>query len=72
MDKRQALVILINHSFFLTDEVKTQLLNKLSTFSEKEIENIGTFLALEKAKSLEGSKEVISNIDKILAEMDRM
>ncbi len=71
MDKQNALMILINHSFLLTDKAKSKLVSKLSGMTDEEIDNLGRFLALEKRKSLETAKQTIDDIDQMLAELQK-
>ena len=68
MDKKTALKTLIEHSFFLTEEAKLDILSKLNTMSEMEIDTIGKFLALEKEKSLENAKMISQAATEILAD----
>jgi hypothetical protein len=66
-DKSKALETLIKHSYYLSAEVKEELLQKLPSLTEDAIEKIGTFLALEKKQSLQRGEAFI----KILEDIDR-
>lgn len=47
-EKRKALETLTKHSFFLSEEAKNQILEKLDSMNEEDIDSIGKFLATEK------------------------
>lgn len=68
MDKKEALLVLIQHSMFIPEKVKLELIEKIDQMTDEQINDIGRFLALEKKKSIEGSDEMISYIEKILEE----
>ncbi len=65
MDKKTALKVLLQHSSFLSEKSKSAILAKLDQFNDKEIDTIGSFLALEKKKSLQNAikiKHAVKNI----------
>ena len=68
MDKKTALKTLLKHSFFLTEEAKLDILSKLDSMSEMEIDTIGKFLALEKEKSLENAQMISQAAQEVLAD----
>lgn len=68
MDKKTAVKTLLKHSFFLTEEAKKNILEKLDEMSEMEIDTIGKFLAMEKQKSLENAQMISQAAKEILAE----
>lgn len=72
MDKRQALKVLIEHSFLFPEEVKNKLLNKVETFTDEQVEELGKFLAMEKKKSLESAQDNINHIDQFLENLDTL
>lgn len=53
MDKKTAIKVLIKLGFWLPNELKFAILNKLDSMSEADIDNIGKSLALQKKQSLE-------------------
>jgi len=65
LNKQQALEVLIKHSYFLSEEVKRQLLEKLPSLDDDAIQKIGTFLALEKKQSLQRGQQIIETLGKI-------
>ena len=58
MDKKSALKVLLQHSSFLNEKSKLQILEKLDRFSDEEIDTLGRFLALEKKKSLQNAVKI--------------
>jgi hypothetical protein len=48
MDKKTAIKVLIKLGFWLPNELKCAILNKLDSMSEADIDNIGKSLALQK------------------------
>lgn len=65
MEKKQALRILVKHSFALSDKVKDKILASIDNLSDEEIADMGIFLATEKRKSLRAGKRVIESLDEI-------
>jgi hypothetical protein len=70
MGKKEALTILINNSFLLTEVDKKKLLSLISTMEPDLIDALGKFLALEKKASLEANEEVIKSLDTLINEID--
>lgn len=70
MNKKEALIILINHSFLLSDEVKKQLLSKVDSMDENQIDVLGKFLAEEKSKSIESVDEVIKEYQELILHLE--
>lgn len=68
MEKREALKVLLKHSFFLTEEAKQSILLKLDSFSDEEVDAIGRFLAVEKKKSLETARDIKEAVELVTAE----
>lgn len=69
MNKRDALKTLITHSFFLSEEVKQELLIKLVSLSDEDVHTLGTFLATEKKHSLAAGGEIIKNLEELEKEL---
>ncbi|MFA6814322.1 MAG: hypothetical protein GX943_04045 [Candidatus Pacebacteria bacterium] len=68
MDKKTAVRTLLKHSFFLTEEAKNAILEKLDSMSETEIDTIGKFLALEKERSLVNAQMISQAAEEVLAD----
>lgn len=66
MDKKAALIILINHSYFLSDEDKKTLLSNLSKLDDEQVEKLGKFLALEKKQSIEQNQNLVDEIEELI------
>jgi len=71
MTKLEALKVLIEHSFFLSEQAKKELLLKIYSFNEEQIETIGKFLAEEKKKAMENNKKDIQTYDKIIKYLEK-
>ncbi|MDD3999085.1 MAG: hypothetical protein PHR98_03240 [Candidatus Shapirobacteria bacterium] len=69
MNKKEALKILIQHSFLLSKEVKEKLLLKIEIMSEYQVDSLGKFLALEKSKAIESFDETKKQYEEIIAEL---
>ncbi len=61
MDKKTALVTLLKNSFWITDPAKREILLKLGTLTDEQVDTIGKFLAKER-------EIMIRDEDKILEE----
>lgn len=74
MDKKEALIILIQHSYILTNNAKMKLLGNLNKLSPEEIDKLGTLLATQKKAAIEKSDEIIEQLEeaekKISAELN--
>ena len=57
MDKLTALKTLIENSTILNDEVKQELLNKLGTMSQQDVESLGRLLAKEMEMNVDENEE---------------
>ncbi len=66
MTKLEALKILIEHSYFLSEQAKKELLLKMHSFSEEQVQVIGSFLAKEKKKALENNEKDIQAYEKVI------
>ncbi len=69
MNKREALKVLIEHSFLLSEETKRNILEKMAVFTDEEVEQLGKFLAEEKKKSIETAHENIAQLDQMLEKL---
>lgn len=64
MNKKQALIVLIEHSLAIPDKTKEKILDKIDNFSDQEIETLGRFLALEKKQSLQQGQALLPLLEK--------
>lgn len=62
MTKTEALLVLITHSFLLSENEKNILKQKIYTLSQSDIEKLGTLLALEKKAAIESNAQIQHNI----------
>ena len=69
MTKQQALKILIEHSYLLTEEAKQQLYHRIPQLSEEEVDVLGKLLAEEKKQSLEMIDQKISNLEDVIQKL---
>ncbi len=69
MTKKDALLVLINHSFLLSEEEKVLLKQKIDSLSEVQIEELGTFLALEKKSAIEANPQIQQNIAALIGQL---
>ncbi len=72
MDKKEALIILIKHSYILTDDDKIKILGNLDTLSSEEIDKFGEFLAEEKKFSIEHSGENIKKLEEAIDKLNAL
>ena len=69
MTKREALQVLLVHTYVLSDTAKRQLLGLLPGLSDEQVNSIGRFLALEKANSLSRSEHLIATVNTLLTQL---
>jgi hypothetical protein len=67
MDKRVALVNLLENSLLIKDEIKKKLLEKIETMSDEDVDKLGKFLVLEREELLEDETGLTDEADKIIA-----
>lgn len=72
MDKKEALKLLIQHSYMLSEEVKNQLYEKLPTLSDEQIDILGKFLANEKKLAIESANKMITSYDNLLKQLETL
>ena len=66
MNKKDALIILIKHSFLLTDELKNKLLLKIEIMNENQINTLGKFLADEKRNAIKTAPKALIDYQEFL------
>ena len=69
MDKKIALVELLQHSILLTAEQKLLLLDALPSFNERQIDALGKFLSMEQQFVETHSDEILADMKKIYEEL---
>ena len=69
MNKKEALKILIEHSFLLSREAKEKLLLKIEIMSEDQVDSLGKLLAQEKLKAVNSFEETNKQYEEIIDEL---
>lgn len=69
MNKKEAITILIKHSFIFNDYQKEMLVNKIDILSSEDIDNLGKFLVMEKKILVEKGDEIVSKLKKLEKEL---
>lgn len=69
MDKKLALVTLVEHSIVLSDEAKLALLAKMDTITDEEVEKLGAFLATERDYVLENQDGIKKSVAEVMQEL---
>lgn len=70
MDKKDALKVLIKHSFLFSEELKEKLLLKVEIMNSDQIDTLGQFLAKEKKKAIETAPDVIRTYEEFLKKLE--
>ncbi len=65
MDKKTAFKVLVENSYFLSEDEKTDLLSNIDVIPEADRDAIGKFLAFETKSSLEDYTRLTSRIKEI-------
>lgn len=71
MTKKEALRILVKHSFLLDAHTKETINAKLDTLSASDVIAIGKFLALEKKQSIQQGGKIIVALDILIKHLAR-
>lgn len=61
MDKKTALVALLENSFWISDAAKKDILLKLNTLSNDQIDQLGKLLAEEKEVMIKDKEKILKN-----------
>jgi hypothetical protein len=72
MNKKDAVKVLIKHSFLLTDELKNKLLLKIEIMNENQINTLGKFLADEKRNAIKTAPKALSDYDEFLDKLKNL
>lgn len=70
MNKKIALVRLLEASFVLNDEERFALLEAVPSMNEKQVQAMGTFLATERQFILEHERDMRMNLDKLFKKVE--
>ena len=66
MDKKTALKTLLETSFWVTDPVKKEILSRMDTLTEKDIDILGKFWAKEREIVLQNKEKILEESEKLL------
>lgn len=66
MDKKVALVTLLENSFWIADTAKITILNKLDSLSDDQIDQLGKLLAEEREIMIQNKNSIIQNSELLL------
>lgn len=69
MDKKLALVTLIEHSLILSDEAKLGLLAKIETMTDGEVDKLGEFLAVERDYVLQNEDGIKKSVAEVMEDL---
>ena len=69
MNKKIALVDLLQASILFTAEQKLLILDQLPMFNEKQVDALGSFLAMEQQFIETHNDEIVANMKKMYAEL---
>lgn len=72
MTTQDALRILIETSYLLTDEQKTRLLAEVDTFSKEQLEELAYVLAVEKKNSIKRYENGEQTPEKITEQLEKL
>ena len=70
MTKKEALQVLVEHSFLFSDDTKAKLLIAIEKMTEEEINALGLLLAKEQQQEIDSSDQMIKNIDELTTQVD--
>lgn len=71
INKEIALVTLIQSSFMFSDEDKLNLINKVPTYTDRQVDQLGKFLATERQFVLDHEEDIRSHLDTLLTELEK-
>lgn len=70
MNRKIALVTLIEASLFFSDEDKLALIERVPSLNDKQVETLGKFLAAERQFALDHEAEIRHQFDQLIADME--
>lgn len=62
MDKKQALILLLQNSLMVTDAEKKRILHKLDLFTPEQIDTLGIFLSYEQVCLMENKEKLLKQV----------
>lgn len=71
MNKKVALVTLIESSLLLTADDKLALIDRVPSLNEKQVDTVGKFLALERQIILEHKDELNAQFSQMISELEK-
>lgn len=71
MNKKVALVTLIEASVLFTDDDKLALIEKVPSLNDKQVDALGKYFAIERQFVLDHKEELSNQVDGMLSELDK-
>ncbi|HYC83305.1 MAG TPA: hypothetical protein VEB60_02055 [Candidatus Paceibacterota bacterium] len=71
MNKKEALIVLIRHSFLLPEETKAGLLAEVDAMAPEDVEALGLLLTKEKKDALAANTLELEEIDALVAKIQQ-
>ena len=71
MQKKEALVTLLEASFVFSDEDKLALIDRVPALNDKQVDALGKYLAREREFVLEQEEDIRNNMDELMNELDK-
>jgi len=66
MDKKTALVLLLENSLMIPDRMKQKILKELANLSQAHIDSLGSLLAQEHSYIVKNKPEILKNVKLLL------
>ena len=70
MDKKIAFIKLLENSLWISDQIKKNILLKIDTLSDEQINKLGIFLARERTVMVEDQEKIEKNTTILLQTLD--
>lgn len=71
MQKKEALVTLIESGFVFSDEDKLALIDRVPALNDRQVDMLGKYLAREREFVLEHEDDIRKQMDELLTELDK-
>ena len=71
INKETALVTLIQSSFIFSDEDKLNLIGEVPTYTDRQVDQLGKFLATERQFVLDHEQDIRGHLDSLLSELEK-
>jgi len=72
MDKKTALITLLENSFWISDSIKKNILLKINSLSEKQIDELGKFLVKEREIMIKDKDKIENNSKQLLQALQNL